>query len=234
MKIHRFLFSFGANANSLEIREGDTFNQIKNVLKLKPREKVLFLDGRGLEAQAKLVSYEKGKILFDIIEIKKAKIAPVEIILYCAVLKKDNFEIMAQKAAELGVSKIVPIITKRTVKLDLNIGRIRKIMEEAIELSGRNYVPEIFSPIKFEDALRDAKKNSINIFCDKSGKPIDISALKTAQSMGVFIGPEGGWDEREIVSAQKSGCRTARLSDFILRAETAAIAAVCVISYFML
>ncbi len=229
MKIHRFFWKFNSRAGKIEIPTGETYNQIKNVLRLGISEKAEFFNERGQAVLAKLSEYRTGSIIFDVVSAKKKTTEEKEITLYCAILKKDNFELVAQKATEIGVSRIVPLVTRHTVKLDLNRERLKKIIIEAAELSGRIQIPELSEKMYFSAALEQSEKLDARFFCDQRGKKITPNALKNMQTIGIFIGPEGGWQEEEIAAARKEGCLFVSLGKYVLRGETAAIAALALI-----
>jgi 16S rRNA (uracil1498-N3)-methyltransferase len=147
----------------------------------------------------------------------------VQVILYCSIIKRENFELMAQKATEVGVKEIVPLLSSRTIKLNIKSERVEKIIKEASEQSGRGKVPELHPPMTFKDALEHAKSNDLNLFFDPSGKI--FSPLTQEKKIGVFIGPEGGWDEDEIGLARAQNFQIVSLGKLVLRAETAAIVA---------
>jgi 16S rRNA (uracil1498-N3)-methyltransferase len=145
-------------------------------------------------------------------------------ILYCAVLKKENFELVVQKATEIGVAKIVPVITERTVKLGINMERLHKIIVEACEQSGRGFLPEIVEPMKLEFALKGAESNDANLFFHFSKTKISASD-KISGQVGLFVGPEGGWSDEEVNLAKDHNCKIVSFGDNVFRAETAAIIA---------
>lgn len=207
-KIHRFLLPT------------DLAHQIRDVLKLKPGEEIDLIDGQGAEARAAITAIKPSVE----IEIKNAKCATTEpatkVVLYCAVLKRENFELVVQKATEVGAAEIVPIITARTVKTGIKRERLQKIAAEAAEQSGRATVPTIHPPMKFAQALIDAARNDQNVVLHIEG---GVPSPRLSGSVGLFIGPEGGWTDQEIKQATEAGCTPATLGPRILRAETAAI-----------
>jgi len=139
-------------------------------------------------------------------------------------LKKSNFELVCQKATEIGVKEIVPIITKNTVKLNLNFKRLEKIIKEAAEQSKRGILPKLGKILTFREALKKVQNFELKILFDESGK--NFKSLKTkAQKRGVFVGPEGGWDRAEIELAKKENFQILNLGKLNLRSETAAILA---------
>lgn len=222
MKIHRFIDNFDLSKNELEIT-GENAKQMAQVLKLKIGEKVELCDGKGISAMAEIAKINKKSVLVKLEEFlhqnkdKQEK----EVTLYCAILKKENFELVVQKTTECGISKIIPIITERTIKTGLNIERLQKIAKETSEQSGRNNVPEISIPIKFNEAIENIKGESI-LFDISGSKFSNDYQLKTDN---LFIGPEGGWTEKEIKKAKENNFSIASLGSLTLRGETAAIIA---------
>ncbi len=222
MKIHRFIGSFDLHtASETVVDDTRLFNQLKNVLRLAPGEKILIGNGRGEEAEAEIKVLEKEKLVLKINEVRPVRTEPVrKVKLFCAVLKKENFELATQKATEIGVSEITPMITERTVKTGLNEERLQKIIKEAAEQSGRGILPILHSALKLEEALlTEAGKK---IFFDPSGAPL---SSVTGEEAAIFIGPEGGFTEAEIALARKHGAQIATFGPLIFRAETAAIIA---------
>jgi len=145
--------------------------------------------------------------------------------LYVSILKKDNFEVVTQKATEVGATKIVPIISARTIKKDVNMERLRRIATEASEQSGRTVVPEISVPIDFAVAVDLARENDVNYAFEKEMPEFDNVAVQKFKSVGLFIGPEGGWLPEELDKMKQNKFVFAGLGKNVLRAETAAIVA---------
>jgi 16S rRNA (uracil1498-N3)-methyltransferase len=223
MKIHRFIDNFDLSGKKVEITS-EIAHQMAKVLKLEIGEQVELCDGKGINAQGKIIKLSKNSTIVEIEKITKESPAQKSITLFCAVLKKENFELVVQKATESGIQKIIPMITTRTVKTGLNMERLQKIAKEACEQSGRNYLPEIFEPITFEESLEKAKENNINIIFDASGE--NFKNIKNeSKNIGIFIGPEGGWTHEEIKKATENKFSVASLGTNILRGETAAIIA---------
>jgi len=230
MKQHRFIGDFAPEGNYLEIRDEELINQMRSVLKLKPGEEVILADGRGSELTATIKSFHPKFIALTVGEKRQNSNDPAAaVILYCSLLKKENFEWVAEKATETGARGIVPVISDRTVKLNLNIGRLRKIVKEAAEQSGRGFLPEVSEIIGFDEAVEQSKDNELNIFFDPKGKAFEKPqwfSMYGEKRIGVFIGPEGGWTDREIAAAAANDFQIVSLGKLVLRAETAAIVAV--------
>jgi 16S rRNA (uracil1498-N3)-methyltransferase len=233
-KIHRFIDNFdlstdkaGLTKNEVEIN-GEIAHQMSKVLKLEPGEKIELCDGKGICAMAEIVEINKKNVKAKIDKIIENKNTDKKTTLFCAILKKENFELVVQKTTECGISKIVPIISARTIKTGLNIERLQKIAKEASEQSGRNTVPEISEPISFNESLELVKKDNVNILFDSSGEV--LQKISNDTPINIWIGPEGGWTEEEIKKARDVGFIISSLGSNTLRGETAAIIATYLIS----
>ncbi len=224
MKIHRFYLNEKLSVGKFEIKDKDLIHQIKSVLKLKPEENIVLYNGDGNEAVAALKEISQKNIVCEIINITKSFAEMgVKTHMFLAVLKKENFELAAQKAVECGISEITPLLTKKTIKLNINSERIEKIIKEASEQSGRAIVPKINKPINLKDFL--PKKGELVLFFNKDGQ--DIFALNNDientnfEKINILIGPEGGWSEDEANFALRNEFKIASLGKLTLRAETA-------------
>ncbi len=225
MKLHRFILQFTISDGQIEITDPEVVGQIRNVLKLKAGEQLVLCDGQMNEVLGEIIEVHKVVKLKVLKEQKNGDEPTRRVTLYCAILKRENFELVVQKATEIGVAEIVPVITRRTVKLDVKQERLEKIIKEAAEQSGRGVVPKLCEPMEFEKALQQAEGKQ-NILFDTSGE-IQISNFKfqIQKSCGIFVGPEGGFDETEIAAAKAAGFYIASLGKLTLRGETAAIVA---------
>ncbi|MCX6757284.1 MAG: RsmE family RNA methyltransferase [Candidatus Nomurabacteria bacterium] len=229
MKIHRFIDNFDLSGNEIEIT-GEIAHQMAKVLKLEIGEQVELCDGKGTNAQGKIKTLSKNSTIVEIEKISKEPHAQKSVSLFCAVLKKENFELVVQKATECGVDKIIPIITTRTIKMGLNMERLQKIAREACEQSQRSILPEVLEPMSFEESFEIAKLNNINIIFDASGEDLLEKITNNKNSSGIWIGPEGGWTPEEIKKTEENNFKKLSLGKNILRAETAAIIATYLIS----
>jgi 16S rRNA (uracil1498-N3)-methyltransferase len=224
MRLHRFLGNFDFSLKSISVSDPEIIHQIRKVLRLGPGDRVILSGREELEAEAKITDIGKGEIKFNIESVRKNKRGPSnEVTLYCSILKKENFELVVQKATEVGVKIIVPIIAKNTVKTGLNLGRLEKIAREAAEQSGRSSVPEIDKIMEFKEALHESTKNKHAWLFDPEGGTSNFQDI--SGTIGIFIGPEGGFVEEEISLAKEKGVRIISLSPLTFRAETAAMIA---------
>ncbi len=226
MRLHRFIRPVDLSERRLLLTDGELLSQVKRVLRLRPDDEFLLSDGKGKEARAKIISLAPKNLEVEVVEVFERRAEPlVYAVLYMAVLKRENFVWVVQKAVEVGVSEIVPVFTRRTVKTGLKLDRLQKIAKEAAEQAGRGKLPEVREPVIFEAAVAAARNNEHNYFFDVDAKhPFVMSA--SGGRVGLFIGPEGGWEPDEIaLIARVSHIELATLGPLTLRAETAAVVA---------
>ncbi len=225
MKLHRFIGDYDVFAPELDISDKDVIHQIQKVLMLSEGQKLILCDGKGREAEASILSMDKKMITVAVERVTDLKNEPErEIVLYLSIIKKENFDMVVQKATEVGVRQIIPLISKRTIKQDVKIDRLRQIAKEAAEQSGRGMIPLIHEPMKWTTAMDHSKDNLVNLFYHTIEKGDGIpQGFK--KKIGVWIGPEGGWDDEEVDEAKKANFLMAELGPLTLRAETAAIIA---------
>jgi 16S rRNA (uracil1498-N3)-methyltransferase len=223
MKLQRFFLPFTARDSRIESSDKELIRQLMSVFRFRVGSEMVLASGTGHDARVRITELKKNHVVFEVEELMKNANEPKKhATLYVAILKRENFEWVAQKATEIGVSAIVPLHTLRTVKLSLNIDRLGKIIKEAAEQSGRGRVPELHAPKLFMGALAESRVHELNILFDASGEKYSISDVK---SCGIFIGPEGGWEKEEVSAARDAGCAIASLGSLTLRAETAAVVA---------
>jgi len=228
--------------NKLEIM-GEEAHHIANVLRLKEGTAVGLFDGFGYKAVGILLDVTKERVLVELTYDKVAnREPPLEVTLYQALPKKDKLELIIQKATELGVMSIVPVITKRTIvhidneKAGKKVERWGKIAQEACKQSGRAYVPKISEPINFKEAVCGIKAELKLIPHEaenKNGLKQVLKSFRTTmpKTIGIFIGPEGGWDKMEVDLALNQGIIPVTLGPRILRTETASLAVLTMVFY---
>ncbi len=228
MHLHRFIVDFKISRGKILIKDPKIIFQIRKVLRLKPGKKIILIDKDGKEVLAKIDNFDNNFIVALLIEVLKNKNLPSkEINLYVSILKKNNFELVCQKATEVGINKIIPLICKNTVKLNIQKERLEKIIKEASEQSGRVFLPEIVEILSLEEAIKNVDDKELNIVFDLNGEAIN-EFLKNKTNFNVaniFIGPEGGWYNEEMQLFKKNNFKILKLSNLTLRAETAAIIA---------
>lgn len=225
MKQHRFYVSDELISGRLTIKDPDFCHQITKVLRFKVGQSLVLFNQRGLEADAVIDYLSSEKIEVSLHDPRQPKHEPKQdTFLYCAVLKKENFAMVVQKATEIGIKNIIPLLTERTVKQAVNLNRLGIIAREAAEQSGRVSLPTIHPVMDWSSALAHAVNHEANYFFH-TGHLSEAKSRPNLQTIGIFIGPEGGWSEKEIQDAEARGFVFKSLSPLILRAETAAVLA---------
>jgi len=230
-KIHRFIGAYQLGQGTMRLDDPDLAEQMRSVLRLTPGEIVIIGDGTGLEAQCRILGYDRGAVLVEGVAVgRNPNELQLRVTLYLAILKADHFESAAARATEAGVARIMPVLTGRTVKTGLRHDRVVRIVREAAELAGRGLVPEVAEPVTLQEAWNTAADNDANFFLDPSGGPLG-AAPKSARTAGIFVGPEGGWDDAELAIAREAGMKIVSLGGLILRAETAAVVATYAVAH---
>ena len=170
-------------------------------------------------------------VTLQVEKIYPSRFTPAREIWLCAALvKKDNFEWIAEKATELGVTRIVPIVSERSEKKSLNMERLERIVIEASEQSGRGTVPMIDPIMSLDEAVKHIKfsfgsgPREVMVF-HTEGDPFQGDTLDKEKPVAVFIGPEGGWSEKEVELFHAESIPVKCLGKQVLRAETAVVAA---------
>lgn len=230
MKIHRFFVDPEAiGGNRAVISDKDLLSQIKKVLRIGAGDSLILLDGSGKEYFVKVESISGDALTGSVEKISQNENEPeLKITLYQAICKKDKLEWVLQKGAEIGISEFIPIITERTEKLGLNRERLEKVLKEAAEQAERGIIPKLGEPQEFEEALKNAIGEKIIL--DRSGKLIKEYLLAgLPPRFSLFIGPEGGFTEKELELAKNSGAKIASLGKTVLRTETAGMAAAVIL-----
>ncbi len=235
------MFNFFVENNSREgdcyYIEGHDFNHIKNVLRMHEGDEILVSEN-GMSHLCEIKSLEGDTCVARIIQENFQNTdLPVEIHLFQALPKGDKMEFIIQKTVELGVDKIHPVEMKRcVVKLDdkkkkSKVSRWQSISESAAKQSKRCKIPEIGDVLSFRQAMEKAKEMDLFLvpFESKRGM-LDtkdaLSEIKSGMKIGIIIGPEGGFEDKEVEDAVGIGGKTVSLGSRILRTETAAMTSV--------
>lgn len=228
MKLHRFFVSKDlGDAHEVVVADSDLYHQIRNVFRFTVGGQVILLDNTGYEYLALVSGFGFGDVSFSIASKRVSKNIPAkELHLFCSLVKKDKFEWIVEKGTELGVSRFIPILSDRSEKKDLNFDRLARIATEAAEQSERATLPVIENVATFESVL---KREIPKIAFDPRGDAFVIEHVHFHALVGIFVGPEGGWTEREIFHFKKHGTPRFSLGHGILKTETAALAAASLI-----
>jgi 16S rRNA (uracil1498-N3)-methyltransferase len=208
-------------------------NYLVNVLRLKPGARVLAFNGRDGEFAANLQGERKRAALYLIARTREQERPPPVDYLF-APLKHARLDYMAQKAVEMGVRSLRPVVTRRTQGGRVNLERLAANAREACEQCGVIWRPEILAPQPLAAALADWPAGRLLVFCDEdapTANPLDaLAAAPDAAEVGLLIGPEGGFtdEERDAIGRLPQALRLS-LGPRILRADTAAVAALALI-----
>lgn len=212
---------------------------ICRVLRLEPGEQILVCDGSGMDYECTLTACGE-KCAARIERCFQNKNEPqTELVLFQSVIKNEKMDFVIQKAAELGISRIVPVLTERTVvkitpEEAHKQARWQKIALEACKQCGRSKVPAIEPVCTFQSAVEKLSQYPLKLTAYEEEKSVSIAkAVRKSQSAAYFIGPEGGITEAEHKSLENAGAVSVSLGRRILRAETAAIVAGAVILCLM-
>lgn len=238
---HFYVEPEAVSTDTVRITGGDV-NHIKNVLRMRPGEEIMILDGSGMEYRCEIQTIA-DEVLAKVLEAKKTEAElSVRLLLFQGLPKKDKMELIIQKAVELGVSEIIPVLTKRTVvkledkkKEQKKLERWQAIAEAAAKQSGRGIIPKVCEAVKFAEAVKQAKTLDEALIPYELAEGMDearerIRGLHDKKTIGIFIGPEGGFEEDEIALAAEAGIHPITLGKRILRTETAGL---CILSVIM-
>lgn len=227
MTQHRFIRSFDLHRSELLIDDEDLIHQWQRVLRFEIGEKILLCNGKGEEATAEILSFTKKTCQVRLSALHQVvSEASRALTLYFSPLKRENTELILQKATEIGVVRFVPILCRRTIKQAINVERLQKILVEASEQSGRGVVPTLEGVQNFEQMIKNLSQENVpSVFFELEANRFSADSLQTQTKANLFIGPEGGWDPEEVADAERVGCLVRSLGITTLRAETAAIVA---------
>ena len=224
---------------------GSDVNHIRNVLRMKPGERVTVSDGKKADYCCRIREVGSQTVIADILETEEAGgELPARIHLFQGLPKSDKMELIIQKAVELGVCQVIPTVTKRTVvKLDkkkeeTKIRRWNSIAESAAKQSGRGRIPQVTEVMTLRQALASAKDFDVKVIPFEHARGMEETTRQLERSrpgmdVGIFIGPEGGFEDEEIFLAESEGVTPVSLGKRILRTETAGLMILSVIGYLL-
>ena len=243
--MHRFFAEPGNIGEKEIVITGADVNHIRNVLRMRTDEEVLIADGQGAEYRCKLIELSENEVRAQILwKLDGNAELSSEVTLFQGLPKSDKMDLIVQKCVELGVSRIVPVSTKRTVvKLDAKkeqtrVKRWATISESAAKQSGRGVIPEVSGVMAFGKALEEAKKLDVLLIPYERAENMAetrrvMGSIQPGQSVGIFIGPEGGFEESEVEEAVAAGAKAITLGKRILRTETAGLAVMAMLGYLL-
>ncbi len=206
--------------------EGPQAHYLARVMRVGEGDTVVLCDNVTGEWAARVLSAGKREVLLSAETLLRTREEVPDFTLCAALLKKDRFDLVLEKACELGVMRIQPVLTRRCVADKLNLERARSILTEAAEQCARTALPELAAPVKLEALLKDWQAERALFFADEEGGKEALRQFGTHQGpAALLVGPEGGFDdsERQAVRALPQA-RPITLGPRVLRGETAAIA----------
>ena len=222
---------------------GSDVNHISNVLRMKTGEELWISDGSKYEYRCTIESFEPDEVLLNIVYSQEPEYElPCRIYLFQGLPKADKMELIIQKAVELGAYEIIPVETKRcVVKLDgrksaKKTARWQQIAESAAKQSKRMLIPNVHEVLTFREALKYAESMDVRLVPYELARGMQetkeiLAGIEPGQSVGIFIGPEGGFEEKEIEAAIEGGAKPITLGRRILRTETAGLAILSVLMF---
>lgn len=223
--------------------DGDDVKHLRNVLRIRPGERIIMSSGENIDYYCVVSDIEEDRIIASIESVdKEGRELPVRIYLFQGLPKGDKMEFIIQKAVELGAYEIIPVAMKRSVvKLDskksqAKVKRWNLIAESAAKQSKRSVLPLVNDVMTFKQAADYAKKLDIVLMPYECADGIQstkelINSIRPGQSVGIFIGPEGGFDGEELTAAHDNKFSIITLGKRILRTETAGMMLLSVLMY---
>jgi len=220
--------------NSITLDAQET-RHLRDVLRLKTGDQVSVFDGTGQEFSCTVTEINKTNSHLTIIEMIDAASpeSPFEITLAATVLNGEKYDLVIQKAVELGVARLIPLQAIRgdvkTKDAAKRLERWRRIALEATKQSGRAKLMEIADPVTFHTVIARSNGENVVLFSERDG--VDFSTLRAEKKITALIGPKGGWDDAELAFARSQGVNIVTLGGRILRAETAAISLTAILQH---
>ena len=229
----RFFKEFFENAPFID---GDDAHHILKSLRMKTGERLCVSDTRGFDFECVISDCSNDRVYLEILEKHKNNTEPsVFVTLYLCLTKGDKMDTAVRQAVEMGVSKIVPVLSTNCVSrpdeksLAKKVDRWQKIADEAAGQSGRGILPMVAPCISLKSAAQEIRNDDLGLFFyEIGGKPLE-KIDKSVKTVSVIIGPEGGFSVEEAEMLEQSGAAVTTLGPRILRAETAPVAAVAAV-----
>jgi len=239
--MHKFFVDEGSINGQIICITGDDVKHLSGVLRLRKGDRIQVCDGKSNEYICSITEIEKKQVLCHIEEsFKSTSEPPIKITLYQGIPKAQKMDLIVQKCTEIGVCRIVPVNTSRSVvklegkDLGSKLERWRRIAEEASKQSNRGCIPKIEEVMDFEEALHEAVNLDMAVMPYEQEKAVGLkkalAGRNNAVTCGIFIGPEGGFEEEEVREAMSKGIIPVTLGPRILRTETAGfVSAACIL-----
>jgi 16S rRNA (uracil1498-N3)-methyltransferase len=210
---------------------GEEAHHCRDVLRLQTGDELELFDGRGNAVRCRVGEMSKREVQLTALERRNIPALPVGVTLAVAVIKK-NMDFIVQKATELGVAAIVPVVTERTIARPDKSTRWREIALEACKQCGNNWLPEIAEPVSLKDFLPNAGRFELKLVAAlRPGARPMKSVMAPVRSVCVLVGPEGDFTMGEYEAIGAAGFLPVTLGSLVLRADTAALYALSVVHH---
>ena len=222
---------------------GQDVNHMKNVLRMKIGEQVEISDGNNKKYLCEVSAYEEEQAVLRILEIREADTElKSRLYLFQGLPKNDKMELIVQKAVELGAYEVIPVSMKRcVVKLDAKkaakkVERWNSISESAAKQAGRSIIPKVSDIVSYREALERAEQLDVVLVPYELEEGMAetkklLHQIQPGQSVGIFIGPEGGFEREEVEQAIEAGAHPVTLGRRILRTETAGMTMLSILMF---
>lgn len=224
---------------------GDDVHHIRQVLRMRPGEEVLVSSGDDWEYTCRITALEDERVSAQILDVQKpGRELTSRLYLFQCIPKGDKMEWIIQKAVELGVYQIIPVASRRCVvkldgkKAESRLARWNAVAASAAKQSKRMIVPGVMPLQNFSEALHRAEELDVRLIPYERAEGMAatrrlLGQIRPGQSVGILIGPEGGFEEEEVKAAEQAGFCSVTLGKRILRTETAGITALSILMYLL-
>ncbi len=209
---------------------GTDVNHISRVLRMNAGEPIKICDKEGTDYLCEIETITKDEVICSIKSKEKCPAEPnTKVTLFQCIPKQGKMDSIIQKAVELGVYEIVPVLSKRCVAKGEKIERWQKIASEAAKQCGRGIIPKVHSVMDIKKAIEELSKKDLALFPYEEAKDGSLKNLPKADTVGIIIGPEGGFDPSEVTLGEKAGAKIITLGKRILRTETAGSTVIAIV-----
>lgn len=247
MTSNRFSIKQSNIRSSSVFLDGEEHHHLSKVARIRPREKVWLFDERGTNYLARVEEITQERTRLAILERQVTAEPRVKITLAQALIKSKKMESILQKATELGATTIIPVITTRTVvrieeRAEKKLERWQKIINAAAKQSKISFLPSIFSPVTLEKLVKERDEAKKLVLSENKGKYLrdiliqgsdsGVEREEPPSSVLILVGPEGGWTREEEEYILDHGYEAVSLGRQVLRAETASLSSLAMISHF--
>lgn len=247
MTSNRFSIKQSNIRSSSVFLDGEEHHHLSKVARIKPREKVWLFDERGTNYLARVEEITQERTRLAILERQVTPEPRVKITLAQALIKSKKMDSILQKATELGATTIIPVITTRTVvriteRAEKKLERWQKIINAAAKQSKISFLPSIFSPVTLEKLVKERDEAKKLVLSENKGKYLrdilirgsdsGVEREEPPSSVLILVGPEGGWTSEEEEYILDHGYEAVSLGRQVLRAETASLSCLAMISHF--